>query len=403
MCYDDQSLRHALCFRLRRGVTVIDFDNGWDKHLLIVEFSYNNSYHTSIKTAPSEALYGQIIHETTKKIIQIKSIIQAARDRQKSYTDVRRKPIEFQVGDNVMLKTRTSSALSKIHSTFHISNLKKCLSDESLVIPLDEIQVDDKLHFVEDPVEIIDRDVKRLKQSRIPIVKVRWNFRRGPELTWEREDQFRTKETVIIQNFQLRMTKVIKEEFEKLEDLNNKDVSPTCDTPLEIRGDDEVELTDEEFSDNEDEVAEVFRIDNLLNKDIEGFKTYEEYKDDWIYEWNKDVPWVDEKPWNDDGVWTEPTPAIMEGFVNEEDDYESRYERKKRWNVYTNYDDEYEMNHEVDKREELGKIHELPVCNIRRFEMIKYSFGQDEDYVAVKEDEYDDLGRTNDDACRVYQ
>ncbi|GJU20591.1 hypothetical protein Tco_1153933 [Tanacetum coccineum] len=155
------------------------------------------------KVGDSQLTSPEIIHETTEKIIQIKSIIQAARDRQKSYADVRRKPIEFQVGDNVMLKTRTSSALSKIHSTFHISNLKKCLSDESLVIPLDEIQVDDKLHFVEDPVEIIDRDVKRLKQSRIPIVK-------------------------------LRMTKVIKEEFEKLEDLNNEDVSPTCDTLLEV-------------------------------------------------------------------------------------------------------------------------------------------------------------------------
>ncbi|GKB02387.1 hypothetical protein Tco_0830476 [Tanacetum coccineum] len=93
----------------------------------------------------------------------------------------------------------------------------------------------------------------------------------------------------------------------------------------------------------------------------------------------------------------------MEGFANEEDDDESRYERKKRWNIYTNYDDEYEMNHEVDEREELCEIHELPVCNIRRFEMIKYSFGQDDEYVVVKEDEYDDLARTSDDACRAYQ
>ncbi|GKC26781.1 hypothetical protein Tco_1034075 [Tanacetum coccineum] len=79
--------------------------------------------------------------------------------------------------------------LRRVHSTFHVSNLKKCLADEPLAIPLDEIQVDDKLHFIEEPVEIIDREVKRLKQSRIPIVKVRWNSRRGPEFTWEREDQ----------------------------------------------------------------------------------------------------------------------------------------------------------------------------------------------------------------------
>ncbi|GKD85340.1 putative reverse transcriptase domain-containing protein [Tanacetum coccineum] len=208
---------------------VIDFRKGRDKHLPLVEFSYNNSYHTSIKAAPFEVLYGRkcrspvcwaevgdvqltgpkIVHETTEKIIQIKSKIQAARDRQKSYTDVRRKPLDFQVGDKVMLKVlpwkgvirfgkrgklnpryiepfkvlekvrpvsyklELPQQLSKLHSTFHVSNLKKCLSDESLVIPLDEIHIDDKLHFVEEPVEIMDREVKRLKQSRIPIIKVR--------------------------------------------------------------------------------------------------------------------------------------------------------------------------------------------------------------------------------------
>jgi hypothetical protein len=83
--------------------------------------------------------------------------------------------------------------LSSVHNTFHISNLKKCLSDESLITPLDEIQIDDKLHFIEEPVEIMDREIKRLKQSRIPIVKVRWNSRRGPEFTWEREDQILKK------------------------------------------------------------------------------------------------------------------------------------------------------------------------------------------------------------------
>ncbi|GJT98059.1 hypothetical protein Tco_1093577 [Tanacetum coccineum] len=83
--------------------------------------------------------------------------------------------------------------LSRVHSTFHISNLKKCFSDELLAIPLDEIQIDDKLNFIEEPVEIIDREVKQLKQSRIPIVKVRWNSRRGPEFTWEREDQMNKK------------------------------------------------------------------------------------------------------------------------------------------------------------------------------------------------------------------
>ncbi|GJX63872.1 putative reverse transcriptase domain-containing protein [Tanacetum coccineum] len=188
---------------------------GWDRHLPLVEFSYNNSYHTSIKAAPFEALYGrkcrspvcwaevrdaqftgpEIIHETTKKIIQIKKRIQAARDRQKSYADRRRKPLEFQAGDKVMLKVSpwkgVIQQLSRVHSTFHVSNLKKCFSDEPIAIPLDEIQIDDKLNFIEEPVEIMDREVKRLKQSRIPIGKVRWNSRRGPEFIWEREEQMK--------------------------------------------------------------------------------------------------------------------------------------------------------------------------------------------------------------------
>ncbi|GJU28937.1 putative reverse transcriptase domain-containing protein [Tanacetum coccineum] len=130
----------------------------------------------------------EIIHETTEKIVQIKSGIQAAHDRQKSYADVRRKPLEFQIGDKVMLKVSpwkgVIQQLSRVHSTFHVSNLKKCMVDEPLAIPLDEIQIDDKLHFIEEPVEIIDREVKRLKQSRISIVKVCWNSRRGPDFTW---------------------------------------------------------------------------------------------------------------------------------------------------------------------------------------------------------------------------
>ncbi|GJV24375.1 hypothetical protein Tco_1377070, partial [Tanacetum coccineum] len=93
----------------------------------------------------------------------------------------------------VAYKLELPQQSSKVHSTFHVSNSKKCLSDESLVIPLDEIQFDDKLHFVEEPVKIMDREVKRLKQSRIPIVNVRWNSRRGSEFTWELEDQFRNK------------------------------------------------------------------------------------------------------------------------------------------------------------------------------------------------------------------
>ncbi|GJV50725.1 putative reverse transcriptase domain-containing protein [Tanacetum coccineum] len=171
----------------------------------------------------------ELVQETTERIIQIKQRIQTARDRQKSYADLKRKPMEFQVGDKVMLKVspwkgvvrfgkrgklnpryvRPSSVgkrigavayklelpqeLSRVHNTFHVSNLKKCYSDDPLVVPLEGLQVDDKLHFVEEPVEIMDREVKQLRQSRVPIVKVRWNSRRGPEFTWEREDQFKKK------------------------------------------------------------------------------------------------------------------------------------------------------------------------------------------------------------------
>ncbi|GJR09498.1 putative reverse transcriptase domain-containing protein [Tanacetum coccineum] len=153
-----------------------------------------------IKATPFKALYGrkcrspvcwaevgdvqltgpEIIHETTEKIVQIRQHLQAARDRQRSYANVRRKPLEFQVGDRVMLKVvgpvaytlELPEELSSVHNTFHISNLKKCLSDESVVIPMKELWLDDKLNSVQEPIEIMDREVKQLRQSHIPIVKV---------------------------------------------------------------------------------------------------------------------------------------------------------------------------------------------------------------------------------------
>nr|GFB47923.1 putative reverse transcriptase domain-containing protein [Tanacetum cinerariifolium] len=91
------------------------------------------------------------------------------------------------------IKMHASDKLRGIHDTFHVSNLKRCFVNDDVVIPLDEVQLDDKLHFVEEPIEIMNREVKRLKQSQIPIVKVRWNSRRGPKFTWEREDFFRSK------------------------------------------------------------------------------------------------------------------------------------------------------------------------------------------------------------------
>ncbi|GKB09248.1 hypothetical protein Tco_0837560 [Tanacetum coccineum] len=122
-----------------------------------------------------------------------------ARDRQKSYADGKLNPryirpfkIIAKIG-TVAYRLELPEQLSSVHSTFHVSKLKKCMTDEPLAIPLDKIQVDDKLHFIEEPVEIMDREVKHLKQSRIPIVKVRWNYRRDPEFTWERKDQMQKK------------------------------------------------------------------------------------------------------------------------------------------------------------------------------------------------------------------
>ncbi|GKA40744.1 putative reverse transcriptase domain-containing protein, partial [Tanacetum coccineum] len=146
----------------------------------------------------------ELICDTTEKIIQIKNHFLTARSRQKSYADRRAKPLEFEVGDMVLLKILSRvgpvaytlelpKELKGIHSTFHVSNLKKCLAEGDIVVPMDEIQLDDKLHMIEKPVEVIDKEVKRLKQSRIPIVKVRWNLQRGPEFTWEREDQIKNK------------------------------------------------------------------------------------------------------------------------------------------------------------------------------------------------------------------
>nr|GEU83282.1 hypothetical protein [Tanacetum cinerariifolium] len=246
---DGQSERTIKTLEDMLRACVIDFGKGWVKHLPLAEFSYNNSYHASIKAAPYEALYGQkcrspacwaevreaqltgpeLIQETTKKIVLIKQRIKAAQDRQKSYADLKRKPMEFEVGDRVMLKVspwkgvvrfnkrgklnlrcvrpfkvlanvgkvayrlELPQELSRVHHTFHVSNLKKCYVDEPLVMPLEGSHVDDKLQFVEEPVKIIEWEIKRLKRSRIPLVKVCWNSRRGPEFTWECEDSFKQK------------------------------------------------------------------------------------------------------------------------------------------------------------------------------------------------------------------
>ncbi|GJU67778.1 putative reverse transcriptase domain-containing protein [Tanacetum coccineum] len=213
---DGQSERTIQTLEDMLRACVIDFGKGWVKHLPLAEFSYNNSYHASIKAAPYEALYGrkcrspvcwaevgeaqltgpELIQETTEKIVLIKQRMQAAQDRQKSYAD-RKKESRWssEVGTELCLslalergqryrsggklnpryvgpfrvlakvgkvayRLELPQELSRVHHTFHVSNLKKCYADEPLVMPLEGIHVDDKLQFVEEPVEIMEREIK---------------------------------------------------------------------------------------------------------------------------------------------------------------------------------------------------------------------------------------------------
>ncbi|GKA62512.1 putative reverse transcriptase domain-containing protein [Tanacetum coccineum] len=228
---DGQSKRTIQTLEDMLRACVIDFGGNWDVHLPLAEFSYNNSYHSRIRYAPFEALYGRIcrspvlwaeigesnligpelVQETTDKVVLIKEKLKAARDRQKSYADNRRKPWEFEVGDRVLLKVspwqgmirvgtkgklalryvgpfeilerigpaayrlRLPEELGSVHDTSHVSNLKKCLADANLHVPLDEIKIDKTLCFVEEPVEIMDHEVRSLKRSKISLVKVCWN------------------------------------------------------------------------------------------------------------------------------------------------------------------------------------------------------------------------------------
>ncbi|GKE23964.1 putative reverse transcriptase domain-containing protein, partial [Tanacetum coccineum] len=208
---DGQSKRMIQTLEHMLRACVIDFGGNWYVHLPLAEFSYNNSYHSSIRCAPFEALYG-------RKLL-IKEKLKVTRDRQESYANNRHKPLEFEVGDRVLLKVspwkgvirfrtkgklapryvgpfkflekigpvayrlRLPEELGSVHDTFHMSNLKKCLADANLHVPLDETKIEKTLRFVEEPVEIMDREVKSLKRSKIPVVKVHWNSKQGHEFT----------------------------------------------------------------------------------------------------------------------------------------------------------------------------------------------------------------------------
>ncbi|GJT03878.1 RNA-directed DNA polymerase, eukaryota [Tanacetum coccineum] len=222
--------------------------------------------------------------------------------------------------------------------------------------------------------------------------------------------------------------------------LESDEIKPTNEKTFDL------EETDHE---DEQEIGEIFRIEtnlfnyetplcekfkefnyllkidpDLLTNDIKGFKTYDEYKDDWIYEWNENVPWVHEKPWTDTGLWTKHAPVREDGYCNggnfpgayivgntllyqDLEWYEALKDCELKEEALRNkaileglINDDDESNEE---RCELFDDHEFPVCTVRRFEMIKYSFEQDEEYVGIKEDEYEDLTKTSKEAIHAYQ
>ncbi|GJR75145.1 putative reverse transcriptase domain-containing protein [Tanacetum coccineum] len=160
----------SLCNRLGKG---------WVNHLPLVEFSYNNSYHASIKAAPLNTLWSEVtVHSISKGL-------QAARDRIKITLTLNVNPMEFQVGDKVIervgevaYKLELPEELSRVHNIFHVSNLKKCHADKPLAVLLDGLNLDDKLHFVEEPVEIVDREVKLKEKYGFHWSKVRWNAKK---------------------------------------------------------------------------------------------------------------------------------------------------------------------------------------------------------------------------------
>ncbi|KAD4180329.1 hypothetical protein E3N88_28920 [Mikania micrantha] len=244
---DGQSERTIQTLEDMLRACIINFGGSWDDYLPLAEFSYNNSYHSSIGMPPYEMLYGRkcrtpvcwgevgqrelahkkVVQVTNDQIDQIRAHLKAAQDRHKSYADKRRRPIEFQVRDRVLLKVspwkgvirfrkrgklsprfigpfkiiarvgnvayrlELPEELKLIHNTFHVSYLRKCLADESTYIPLEDIEVDEKLNYVEKPVEILDHKVKLLRNKTIDQVKVRWKHRKGSEYPWESVDEMR--------------------------------------------------------------------------------------------------------------------------------------------------------------------------------------------------------------------
>ncbi|TYK22303.1 pol protein [Cucumis melo var. makuwa] len=200
-----------------------DLGCSWDSHLHLMEFAYNNSFQATIGMAPFEALYGkrcrspvcwgevdeqrlmgpELVQSTNEAIQKIRSHMHTAQSRQKSYADVRRKDLEFDVGDKVFLKIleriglvayrlALPPSLSSVHDVFHVSMLRKYVSDPSHVVDYEPLEIDENLSYTEQLVEVLAREVKMLRNREIPLVKVLWRNHRVEEATWEREDDMRS-------------------------------------------------------------------------------------------------------------------------------------------------------------------------------------------------------------------
>ena len=246
---DGQSERTIQTLEDMLRACVMEFKGSWDQHLSLMEFSYNNSYHASLGMAPYEALYGrkcrtpicweeagerkllgpEIVQITVDKIEVIRSRLKTAQDRQKSYADLKRKDIEYQVGDKVFLKVSPWKSvmrfgkkgklsprfigpyeimerigpvayrlalpqeLSKIHNVFHVSMLRKYRSDPSHILQEQPVELREDLTYAEEPVRILTRELRQLRSRTIPLVKVLWGKHSKAEATWEREEDMRNK------------------------------------------------------------------------------------------------------------------------------------------------------------------------------------------------------------------
>jgi len=244
---DGQSERTIQTLEDMLRAYIIDFGGSWDQYLPLAEFSYNNSFHSSIGMPPYELLYGRkcrtlvcwgevghkaiastdIVLDTTQRNKLVRERLVTAQSRHKSYTDRQRSDLEFQVGDYVLLKVspwtgviryrkrgklgpryigpykiiarvgkvayrlELPDELRPIHNTFHVSQLRKCVVDETSVISLEDIDINDKLNYVEKPIAIVDRKTKALRNKVIDLVKVQWKHRKGSEWTWEPEAEMR--------------------------------------------------------------------------------------------------------------------------------------------------------------------------------------------------------------------